>query len=153
MNRRMEMQKGESPFCAAYTAHSQQEFSLILLSNSLNPKIRRSSKPFLFALPNQHSADLILILRNILMHIQRFLNIEIHVFAVLISYDTVAFSLTEKFYRLRTHDGSVNSVLTGRRAPRCMWPRIVALVSMPVAASILFAMEEEWPMPSALMMM
>ena len=110
------MQKGESPFCAAYTAHSQQEFSLILLSNSLNPKIRRSSKPFLFALPNQHSADLILILRNILMHIQRFLNIEIHVFAVLISYDTVAFSLTEKFYRLRTHDGSVNSVLTGRRA-------------------------------------
>lgn len=26
--RRMEIQKGESPFCAAYTAHSQQEFSL-----------------------------------------------------------------------------------------------------------------------------
>lgn len=46
MNRRMEIQKGESPFCAAYTAHSQQEFSFILLSNSLNPQIRRSSNRF-----------------------------------------------------------------------------------------------------------
>lgn len=103
-------------------------------------------------LPNQHSADLILILRNILVHIQRFLNIEIYVFAVLVSHDPVAFALAEKLNRLRTHDGSVNSVLAGSAPPRCMWPRIVALVSMPVAASILFAMEEEWPMPSALMM-
>ena len=37
--------------------------------------------------------------------------------------------------------------------PRCMWPRMVALVSMPVAASMRFAMEPEWPIPSALIMM
>ena len=37
--------------------------------------------------------------------------------------------------------------------PRCMWPKMVALVSIPVAASILLAMEAEWPIPSALMMM
>ena len=37
--------------------------------------------------------------------------------------------------------------------PRCMWPKMVARVSIPVAASIRFAMEPECPMPSALMMM
>ena len=116
MNRRMEMQKENPLLRRIYRTQPAGILPYPFIQFSLNPKIRRSSKPFLFALPNQHSADLILILRNILMHIQRFLNIEIHVFAVLVSYDTVAFSLTEKFYRLRTHDGSVNSVLTGRRA-------------------------------------
>ena len=36
--------------------------------------------------------------------------------------------------------------------PLCMYPRIVALVSMPVAASIRLAMDVECPMPSAFTM-
>ena len=67
-------------------------------------------------LPHQHLADLILILRNILLHVQGILDIHIYILTILIGHNPVALTLCQKQSSLSTHNRGIHSVLTGRAA-------------------------------------
>ena len=68
---------------------------------------------FYFILLGQQSADLILVFRNILLHCQCFFNIKVHKLAVTIAYHTVALALAKNIGCIGSHNGRIESVLTG----------------------------------------
>ena len=67
-----------------------------------------------FLSANQLFTDLILILRKILGHCKRLLDIKVDIRAALISDDAVGLTFHQELNGLGTHDGRVYSVLTGR---------------------------------------
>ena len=56
-----------------------------------------------------------MIFRDLLLHVQRFLNIKILELTVLISHYAVALSVTEDICCISSHNGCIKTVFTGRR--------------------------------------
>src|SRR5699024_12509740 len=59
----------------------------------------------------QLSCDLILISRNLFLHVQRLVDIKVHILAVAVSDYPVALAFKKKVHCLCSHDGCVHAVL------------------------------------------